>query len=141
MVLQKLGHEAVELGHGHLLVSDIEENTLVSRLCDLLERIFAHGLNKKMGKSALWSYLLLFLELNIKLPGTQSDRQPNYNGQSSRLSPCGTRQPLGNQHHQQERYQRGATLSPSPSLLRRRAQTLTRRSPATTAPSEYKDFN
>ncbi|CAL8076198.1 unnamed protein product [Calicophoron daubneyi] len=62
MVLKKMGQEAIELGHGDPTVSVVEENTLVSGLCDLLERIWSHGLNSKVGKSALWSHLLLYME-------------------------------------------------------------------------------
>ncbi|VDP91374.1 unnamed protein product [Echinostoma caproni] len=48
MVLKKMGREAVELGHGDPTVSVVEENTLVAGLCDLLERIWSHGLTTKM---------------------------------------------------------------------------------------------
>ncbi|KAA0189010.1 Rab6IP1 protein [Fasciolopsis buskii] len=48
MVLKKMGREAVELGHGDPTVSVVEENTLVTGLCDLLERIWSHGLTTKM---------------------------------------------------------------------------------------------
>ncbi len=47
MVIQKMGHEATNLGHNYQSVSEIEENTLVSGLCDLLERIWSHGLQTK----------------------------------------------------------------------------------------------
>ncbi|CAH8591432.1 unnamed protein product [Schistosoma turkestanicum] len=60
MVLKKIGQEAIEMGHCDPNISVIEENTLVSGLCDLLERIWSHGLNKKTGKSALWSHLVLY---------------------------------------------------------------------------------
>lgn len=46
MLVEKLGAEAVELGHGEGL-RGVEENTLVASLCDLLERIFSHGHTKK----------------------------------------------------------------------------------------------
>ncbi|VDD76082.1 unnamed protein product [Mesocestoides corti] len=39
MVIQKMGQEALHLGHNYQSVSEVEENTLVSGLCDLLERI------------------------------------------------------------------------------------------------------
>ncbi|TNN11170.1 DENN domain-containing protein isoform 1, partial [Schistosoma japonicum] len=48
MVLKKIGQEAIEMGHGDPNISVVEENTLVSGLCDLLERIWSHGLNKKL---------------------------------------------------------------------------------------------
>lgn len=48
MVLKKIGQEAIEMGHCDPNISVVEENTLVSGLCDLLERIWSHGLNKKI---------------------------------------------------------------------------------------------
>lgn len=54
MLVEKMGTEAVELGHGSgegSLVG-VEENTLIASLCDLLERIWSHGLqNKQVGIS------------------------------------------------------------------------------------------
>ncbi|CAH8637671.1 unnamed protein product [Heterobilharzia americana] len=55
MVLKKIGQEAIEMGHVDPNISVVEENTLVSGLCDLMERIWSHGLNRKLGKSALCS--------------------------------------------------------------------------------------
>ncbi|MEE6477700.1 hypothetical protein FKM82_011596 [Ascaphus truei] len=60
MLVEKMGHEAVELGHGEANITGLEENTLIATLCDLLERIWSHGLQVKQGKSALWSHLLQF---------------------------------------------------------------------------------
>uniref|UniRef100_A0A4W3GET4 DENN/MADD domain containing 5B n=1 Tax=Callorhinchus milii TaxID=7868 RepID=A0A4W3GET4_CALMI len=62
MLVEKMGHEAVELGHGEANITGLEENTLIASLCDLLERIWSHGLQVKQGKSALWSHLLHFQE-------------------------------------------------------------------------------
>ena len=47
MVIQKMGQEALHLGHNYQSVSEVEENTLVSGLCDLLERIWSHGIQRK----------------------------------------------------------------------------------------------
>lgn len=47
MLVAKMGKEAVHLGHGDLGITGVEENTLVAGFCDLLERIWAHGLKKK----------------------------------------------------------------------------------------------
>uniref|UniRef100_A0A8C6X018 DENN/MADD domain containing 5B n=1 Tax=Neogobius melanostomus TaxID=47308 RepID=A0A8C6X018_9GOBI len=58
MLVAKMGREAVELGHGDALITGLEENTLLVSLCDLLERIWSHGLLVKQGKSSLWSHLL-----------------------------------------------------------------------------------
>ncbi|XP_046341976.1 DENN domain-containing protein 5B-like isoform X2 [Haliotis rufescens] len=63
MLVEKMGQEAVELGHGELSITGVEENTLIASLCDLLERIWSHGLQTKKGKSALWSHLLSFQEI------------------------------------------------------------------------------
>ena len=42
-----MGQEAVDLGHSDANVSGVEENTLIASLCDLLERIWSHGLQTK----------------------------------------------------------------------------------------------
>ncbi|XP_023668531.2 DENN domain-containing protein 5B isoform X1 [Paramormyrops kingsleyae] len=74
MLVEKMGKEAAELGHGEVSITGLEENTLIASLCDLLERIWSHGLQIKQGKSALWSHLLHFqareerLELQVESP-------------------------------------------------------------------------
>lgn len=48
MLVQKMGNEAVELGHGgEVSIVGVEENTLIASLCDLLERIWSHALQNK----------------------------------------------------------------------------------------------
>ncbi len=47
LLVEKLGAEAVALGHGNDSVSGVEENTLIAGLCDLLERIWSHGRQNK----------------------------------------------------------------------------------------------
>ena len=47
MLVDKLGREAVELGHTDLNITGVEENTLVASFCDLLERIWSHGFVRK----------------------------------------------------------------------------------------------
>ncbi|XP_010789793.1 DENN domain-containing protein 5A isoform X2 [Notothenia coriiceps] len=69
MLVEKMGREAVELGHGEVSITGVEENTLIASLCDLLERIWSHGLQVKQGKSALWSHLLHYQESKEKTPG------------------------------------------------------------------------
>ncbi|XP_058047062.1 DENN domain-containing protein 5B isoform X5 [Ahaetulla prasina] len=66
MLVEKMGHEAVELGHGEANITGLEENTLIASLCDLLERIWSHGLQNKQGKSALWSHLIQYQEREEK---------------------------------------------------------------------------
>lgn len=64
MLLEKMGNEAVALGlSGEVTVNGVEENTLIASLCDLLEKIWSHGLQNKQGKSALWSHLQAYLEI------------------------------------------------------------------------------
>lgn len=64
MLLAKLGAEGVTLSSNNALDScgAVEESTLVASLCDFLERVWSHGLQKKRGKSALWSHLLSYQE-------------------------------------------------------------------------------
>ncbi len=66
MLVSKMGQEAVELGHGDVNRSGVEENTLIASLCDLLERIFSHGIQKKQGKSALWSHITGYRKMKEK---------------------------------------------------------------------------
>eukprot|EP00076_Gallus_gallus_P021068 XP_015141957.1 DENN domain-containing protein 5A isoform X5 [Gallus gallus] len=51
MLVEKMGREAVELGHGEVNITGVEENTLIASLCDLLERIWSHGLQIKQDRS------------------------------------------------------------------------------------------
>ncbi|XP_060828926.1 DENN domain-containing protein 5B isoform X3 [Bombus pascuorum] len=76
MLVEKMGSEAVALGHGGESLSDVEENTLVASLCDLLERVWSHGLQNKQGKSALWSHLAMYQEEECNDPSKPLD--PNF---------------------------------------------------------------
>lgn len=63
MLLEKMGTEVGgDLG-GEVTVMGVEENTLIASLCDLMEKIWSHGLQNKQGKSALWSHLQAYLEI------------------------------------------------------------------------------
>ncbi|XP_037031285.1 DENN domain-containing protein 5B isoform X2 [Bradysia coprophila] len=62
MLLEKMGHEAIGLS-GEITVVGVEETTLICSLCDLLEKIWSHGLQNKQGKSALWSHLQSYFEI------------------------------------------------------------------------------
>ncbi|KAF2353108.1 DENN domain [Trinorchestia longiramus] len=77
MLVAKMGAEAVELGHQEASLVGVEENTLVASLCHLLERVWAHGLQTKQGKSALWSHLLSYREVELSYSTTLHD-DPNY---------------------------------------------------------------
>ncbi|XP_046672134.1 DENN domain-containing protein 5B-like [Homalodisca vitripennis] len=76
MLVEKMGNEAVQLGHS-TQTSLVEENTLIASLCDLLERIWSHGLHTKQGKSALWSHLLNYQELE-ECNDTSKPIDPNF---------------------------------------------------------------
>ncbi|CAF0736302.1 unnamed protein product [Brachionus calyciflorus] len=62
MLVEKIP-EAATLGHGEARISGIEENMLIASLCDLIERIWGHGLHNKGGKSALWNHLSNYRKL------------------------------------------------------------------------------
>jgi hypothetical protein len=59
MLVEKMGQEAVELGHGEGNITGVEENTLIASLCDLLERIWSHGLQTKKVCSIHDNYMKL----------------------------------------------------------------------------------
>ncbi|XP_040031401.2 DENN domain-containing protein 5B isoform X2 [Gasterosteus aculeatus] len=86
MLVEKMGREAVELGHGEANINGLEENTLIASLCDLLERIWSHGLQVKQGKSALWSHLLHYQAREEKLQ--QQAESPVSNVPERRKSDC-----------------------------------------------------
>ncbi|XP_064612538.1 DENN domain-containing protein 5B-like isoform X2 [Liolophura sinensis] len=90
MLVDKMGREAVELGHGEVSITGVEENTLIASLCDLLERIWGHGLQTKKGKSALWSHMLSFQEVE-ECNDTSKPIDPNF------LTPVLTFPPLRRQ--------------------------------------------
>lgn len=64
MLLAKLGAEGVTLSSSNASegFGNVEESTLVASLCDFLERVWSHGLQRKRGKSALWSHLTAYYE-------------------------------------------------------------------------------
>ena len=47
ILVDKMGQEAFDLGHRESVHVGVEENTLIASLCDLLERIWSHGLQNK----------------------------------------------------------------------------------------------
>ncbi|XP_014234902.1 DENN domain-containing protein 5B isoform X2 [Trichogramma pretiosum] len=72
MLVEKMGSEAVALGHGGESLSDVEENTLVASLCDLIERVWSHGLQNKQGKSGLWTHLIMYQQMEECNDSTKS---------------------------------------------------------------------
>lgn len=92
MLLEKMGTEETDLGFGtEVSITGVEESTMIASLCDLLERLWSHGLQHKMGKSALWMHLTNYQELeqcsnstkpidpNYLTPGTLYSIVTNYN--------------------------------------------------------------
>lgn len=57
MLVEKMGREAVALGHGEANITGLEENTLIASLCDLLERIWSHGLQVKQVNICIAGFL------------------------------------------------------------------------------------
>lgn len=70
MLLEKMGTEAIELGlSGETSVTGVEENTMIASLCDLMEKVWSHGVASKQGKSALWAHLTAYLDSKDKTQG------------------------------------------------------------------------
>ncbi|CAF4935992.1 unnamed protein product [Pieris macdunnoughi] len=78
MLLEKMGTEESDLGLGsEVSITGIEESTMIASLCDLLERLWSHGLQHKMGKSALWMHLMNYQELE-QCSNNSKAIDPNY---------------------------------------------------------------
>ncbi|KAK9752529.1 dDENN domain [Popillia japonica] len=86
MLLAKLGSEGVTLSSnsGSDNSGSVEESTLVASLCDFLERVWSHGLQRKRGKSALWSHLIMYQEYHQ--PVKKLDNQHLSPAEISRLA-------------------------------------------------------
>ena len=56
LLVLKMGPEAQGLGYD-FVIRDVEENCMIGSLCDLVERVWNHGLIIREGKSALWTTL------------------------------------------------------------------------------------
>ncbi|XP_045492150.1 DENN domain-containing protein 5B isoform X3 [Colias croceus] len=78
MLLEKMGTEESDLGLGvEISITGVEESTMIASLCDLLERLWSHGLQHKMGKSALWMHLMNYQELE-QCSNASKPIDPNY---------------------------------------------------------------
>ncbi|XP_030023561.2 DENN domain-containing protein 5A isoform X2 [Manduca sexta] len=78
MLLEKMGTEESDLGLGsEVSITGLEESTMIASLCDLLERLWSHGLQHKMGKSALWMHLTNYQELE-QCSNSTKPIDPNY---------------------------------------------------------------
>ncbi|XP_073965570.1 DENN domain containing pinstripe isoform X2 [Choristoneura fumiferana] len=78
MLLEKMGTEETDLGLGcEVSITGVEESTMIASLCDLLERLWSHGVQHKMGKSALWMHLTNYQELEQCSKSTKPI-DPNY---------------------------------------------------------------
>ena len=53
-----------------------EENTMIAKLCDLLERIWGHGVRKRNSRSPLWSHLMAYCDSH-QITDTE-DTQENF---------------------------------------------------------------
>ena len=49
-----MGQEAVELGHGEITITGVEENTLIASMCDMFERTWGHGVQSKQVIDSHW---------------------------------------------------------------------------------------
>lgn len=79
MLLEKMGTEAIALGlSGEVSVIGVEENTMIASLCDLLEKVWSHGLTNKQGKSALWSHLQSYLDTHDASSHAPKDIDTNF---------------------------------------------------------------
>ncbi|KAM4617362.1 DENN domain-containing protein 5A isoform 2-T2 [Discoglossus pictus] len=95
MLVEKMGREAVELGHGEVSITGVEENTLIASLCDLLERIWSHGLQVKQGKSALWSHLLHYQDNRRRITlGSFCNSEILLESERRKSDPCPVMSPL-----------------------------------------------
>jgi hypothetical protein len=56
-----MGPEAQGLGFDYV-IRGVEENSMVGAICDLVERVWSHGLVVRDGKSALWNQLRKHLD-------------------------------------------------------------------------------
>lgn len=72
MLLEKMGLS------GEVSVIGVEENTMIASLCDLLEKVWSHGLTNKQGKSALWSHLQSYLDAHDVRKDLQEDIDTTY---------------------------------------------------------------
>lgn len=63
---------------GEVSVIGVEENTMIASLCDLLEKVWSHGLTNKQGKSALWSHLQSYLDAHDVRKDLQEDIDTTY---------------------------------------------------------------
>uniref|UniRef100_A0A8B9KTP7 DENN/MADD domain containing 5B n=1 Tax=Astyanax mexicanus TaxID=7994 RepID=A0A8B9KTP7_ASTMX len=78
MLVEKMGREAVEMGHGEANITGLEENTLIASLCDLLERIWSHGLQVKQVNARVLNNTLsesLQLSVSFAAVSTGQDRR------------------------------------------------------------------
>lgn len=61
-------------------VGDLEENTLIASLCDLIERVWSHGAANE-SSCAFWAYLVAFCRAG------QNEDAANQSNDSNSLTP------------------------------------------------------
>jgi RUN domain len=74
MLLEKMNLRELELSGEVSGLLGVEENTLIASLCDLLEKVWSHGLQNKSNKSALWNHLTNYLDIQECQNPSQMDR-------------------------------------------------------------------
>lgn len=74
MLLEKMGLSGEDKGS----IIGVEETTMIASLCDLLEKVWSHGLTNKQGKSALWSHLQSYLDAHDVTNDQQEDIDTTY---------------------------------------------------------------
>lgn len=144
MLVEKLGNEALELGHKEESNENslVEENTLIAGLCDILEKIWSHGLQHKQGKSALWSHLCIFMELEIQSSSSTNpiansvttvlgrspkmDRKLKAMNHRDTKSPCYEKPPLPKRDHISSLYEKTPDRSLSSSMYKAMTSSLER---------------
>ena len=64
------------------LVEEMEENTLIASLCDLIERIWTHARSNdnEIVKCAFWSHLATFSALGNNYENSSSETNSSYSG-------------------------------------------------------------
>ncbi|KAJ2950602.1 hypothetical protein O0L34_g8854 [Tuta absoluta] len=77
MLVEKMGTEETDGLGPEVSIMGVEESTMIASLCDLLERLWSHGVQHKMGKSALWMHLTNYQELE-QCSNSTKPIDPNY---------------------------------------------------------------
>ena len=66
-------------------IGEQDENMLIASLCDLVERVWSHGM-KSETNCAFWSHLVAFARLEASVTGNKAEQRTR-NGDSNYLTP------------------------------------------------------